>query len=274
MFSVCAGFVCYLFGRLRIFRDTPPSASLGATYTGIHHPHREHTFIFNGFCLFRFCLGFVSAARGATYTGRYATLVDFAGLGSYVQGAFSRALPLISARMRNCVLRHPLGLPCRAHKRLCRQFDNFSQTVKWPNLRKTLDFACDKGFTAARCWDTSTAFLYQVLEPGTRVFVKLPTGLSEFCGVHTDVAKLLRNAYGLPSAPAGFEQYRTSVLTGPRCKCTQCKHDEAVFARFEENNQYIIICTWVDDFLVLSNSQALYDEVYAGCSVWMTPRAI
>ena len=142
-------------------------------------------------------------------------------------------------------------------------FDNFSQTVKWPNLRRTLDFACDRGFTIARCWDTSTAFLYQVLEPGTRVYVRLSNGLSEFCGMHTNFGRMLRNAYGLPSAPAGFELFRTTVLTGPRCKCTPCKHDEAVFVRFD-GSSYIIICTWVDDFLVLSNSQSLYDEVYNG----------
>ena len=126
--------------------------------------------------------------------------------------------------------------------------------MKWHNLRKCCDFACDRGFKIARSWDTSTAFLDQVLEPGTRVYVKLSPGLSEFCGVKSDLCKMLRNAYGLPSAPAGFEAYRTSVLTGIRCKCIQCKHDEAVFVRFE-GDQYIIICTWVDDFMVLSNSQ-------------------
>ena len=52
----------------------------------------------------------------------------------------------------------------KCHKGIAQQgehfFDNFSQTVKWQNLRKCLDFACDRGFIIARSWDTSTAFLY------------------------------------------------------------------------------------------------------------------
>ena len=155
----------------------------------------------------------------------------------------------------------------KAHSGIAKEgehfFDNFSQTVKWPNLRKVLDFACERGFCVARSWDTSTAFLYQVLEPGTQVYVKLPNGLGQFCGVSGTIVKLLRNTYGLPSAPAGFEMYRTSVLTGDRCRMTQCKHDESVFIR-SDGDRYIIICTWVDDYLVVSNDQALYDEVYKG----------
>lgn len=160
-----------------------------------------------------------------------------------------------------------LRFVCKAHQRIAKQgehfFDNFSQTCKWSNLRSCVDYACLKGFTEAYSWDTSTAFLYQVLEPGTRVYIKLPPGLGEFCGVKTSFAKVVKNVYGLPSAPSGFEKFRTEALLSDRCKMKQCKHDEAVFCRFE-GDKYILICTWVDDFLVLSNDRALYEEVYKG----------
>ena len=56
-------------------------------------------------------------------------------------------------------------------------FENFSQTVRWPNLRALCAQACLEGFSIAEQWDTSTAFLYEKLEPGARVIVRVPEEL-------------------------------------------------------------------------------------------------
>ena len=142
-------------------------------------------------------------------------------------------------------------------------FDNFSQMVRHTNLRVVCAEACARGFTICRQWDTSTAFLYAPLEEGTEIYVHLAPGLGEFCGVSTNLVQLVKNTYGLPSAPAGFEKFRGEILTGNDCKMTKCLHDESVFIR-TEGRHYVIICTHVDDYLVVSNSKALYDEVYKG----------
>ena len=113
--------------------------------------------------------------------------------------------------------------------------------VQWQNLRAVCSESCARGFTIACQWDTSTAFLYAPLEPGTEVYVKLSAGLGQFCGVDSDYVRLIKNTYGLPSAPNAFERFRKEVLTN-KCGCKPCPHDEAVFVK-QEGDEYIFICT-------------------------------
>ena len=97
-------------------------------------------------------------------------------------------------------------------------FENFSQTVRWPNLRGLCAQACIEGFTVAKQWDTSTAFLYEYLEKGARVVVPVPSELQELLGVgpHAWVDKA---AYGVLGAPRGFYKFAKKTLTGPKFKC-------------------------------------------------------
>ena len=139
-------------------------------------------------------------------------------------------------------------------------FENFSHTVCWPNLRATCAQASMEGFTIARQWDTHAAFLYSDAEPGAEVYTRVPKELQEVLGIG-ETAFVAKAAYGLPSAPRCFEKYCAKVLKD-ECGLTTCPHDEAVFVR-RRGKEFIFVCTWVDDFCVLSNSQELYDETRA-----------
>ena len=140
-------------------------------------------------------------------------------------------------------------------------FENFSQTVRWPNLRAICAQACLEGFTFAEQWDTSTAFLYQKLEQGARVIVRVPAELRSYFGVG-EYAWVDKAAYGVPGAPRGFYKFAKALLTKPTgCQCNCSKQDESVFFR-REGKKYIFIAVWVDDFLVIGNCTKLRDSVY------------
>ena len=136
-------------------------------------------------------------------------------------------------------------------------FDNFSHTVAWPNLRACMGQACLDGFTIAKQWDSHAAFLYADAEPGALVYTRVPPELQAILGL-PEVAYVAKAAYGLPSAPAGFQKFAARVLTED-CKLKPCKHDGSVFVR-RRGKEFIFVCTWVDDFCVLSNSERLYTE--------------
>uniref|UniRef100_A0A7S2E0K0 Integrase catalytic domain-containing protein n=1 Tax=Haptolina brevifila TaxID=156173 RepID=A0A7S2E0K0_9EUKA len=144
-------------------------------------------------------------------------------------------------------------------------FENFSQTVRWPNLRAICAQACLEGFTVAEQWDTSTAFLYEKLEPGARVLVRVPLELQDRFGVG-GYAWVDKAAYGVPGAPRGFYKFAKALLTNKdkgKCNCTCSEQDESVFVR-RRGDKFVFIAIWVDDFIVLSNCEKLCSEVREG----------
>ena len=88
------------------------------------------------------------------------------------QGKFLRS------KLRIIVLGHQY-----AAKRGEHYFENFSQTVKWGNLRTACAMACEEGFEVACQWDTNAAFLYAGLEPGAKALVRLSPELQEIWGL-------------------------------------------------------------------------------------------
>ena len=56
-------------------------------------------------------------------------------------------------------------------------FENYSQTVRWPNIRAICAQACINGFTYAKQIDTGAAFLFEANELGTQVLVRVPKEL-------------------------------------------------------------------------------------------------
>ena len=107
-------------------------------------------------------------------------------------------------------------------------------------------------------WDTSTAFLYADLEPHTECFVNVPPDLASFIGESSAFWKIVKAAYGLPSAPREFQRHVGRTLR--KCECIPSKTDPGIFIRWR-GSEFIFICTWVDDFAVFSNSTSLYEEV-------------
>jgi hypothetical protein len=164
------------------------------------------------------------------------------------KGRFQRA------KLRIVIMGH-----CRAVVRGEHFFENFAHTAKFPNLRACCAQACLEGFTIARQWDTNAAFLYAKNEPGTRVMIFVPENLRTLLGVTGPYAWVIKAVYGLPSAPRGFFKYARKALENAGCHVNI--QDEAIMT-CRRGTEYIFICMWVDDYLVLSNSQCLYDEVY------------
>mmetsp|Transcript_3275 Transcript_3275/g.7082 ORF Transcript_3275/g.7082 Transcript_3275/m.7082 type:complete len:371 (-) Transcript_3275:927-2039(-) len=166
------------------------------------------------------------------------------------KGRFQRA------KLRIIIMGHQRAVVQGEH-----YFDNFATTVKFPNLRACCAQACLEGFTIARQWDTGAAFLYAPNAPGARVMIFVPEGLRKLLGVKGPYAWVLKAVYGLPSAPREFYRYARKLLEkcGPGCYAST--QDEAVMI-CRRGKEYVFICMWVDDYLVLSNSQALYDEIY------------
>ena len=158
------------------------------------------------------------------------------------------------AKLRIIILGHQHAAKPGEH-----YFENFSQTARWTSIRAVCAQACINGFTIARQVDTGAAFLFEDLEAGAQVLVKVPKELGDILGCG-ELAFCVKAAYGLPSAPACFFKFVSRVCTDSQgCGLTQSRQDEAVFYCLE-GNDYIYVCTWVDDFLVISNCQRLYDR--------------
>ena len=174
-----------------------------------------------------------------------------------------RCLFTVKTDKKNKFQRAKLRIIILGHSHAAKQgehyFENFSQTARWTSIRTVCAQSCINGFTIARQVDTGAAFLFEDLEPGSQVLVKVPKELGEILGCG-ELAFCTKAAYGLPSAPKCFFNFVTRSLTNPAgCAMTQSRQDEAVFYCLE-GNDYLFICTWVDDFLILGNSQRLYDR--------------
>jgi hypothetical protein len=170
------------------------------------------------------------------------------------QGKFLRS------KLRIIVLGHQY-----AAKRGEHYFENFSQTVKWGNLRTACAMACEEGFEVACQWDTNAAFLYAGLEPGAKALVRLSPELQEIWGL-SEYCWCMKAVYGLPSAPRAWFKHVVGFLKD-KCNMRIVKQDEAIAIFRDEHGKYLRICMYVDDFAVFSNSRALYNrcrDVYFG----------
>ena len=130
-----------------------------------------------------------------------------------------RLLFTIKTDKKNCFQRAKLRILILGHQYAVKQgehyFENYSQTVRWPNIRAICAQACINGFTYAKQIDTGAAFLFEANELGTQVLVRVPKELGDILGCG-ELAFCLKAAYGLPSAPRAFfnfERVRNCIRT-------------------------------------------------------------
>ena len=87
-----------------------------------------------------------------------------------------RLLFTIKTDKKNCFQRAKLRILILGHQYAVKQgehyFENYSQTVRWPNIRAICAQACINGFTYAKQIDTGAAFLFEANELGTQVLVQ------------------------------------------------------------------------------------------------------
>ena len=88
-----------------------------------------------------------------------------------------RLLFTIKTDKKNCFQRAKLRILILGHQYAVKQgehyFENYSQTVRWPNIRAICAQACINGFTYAKQIDTGAAFLFEANELGTQVLVRV-----------------------------------------------------------------------------------------------------
>ena len=180
-----------------------------------------------------------------------------------------RTLFTVKKTKKGKFLRSKLRIIVLGHKYAARRgehyFENFSQTVKWGNLRTACAMACEEGFEVACQWDTNAAFLYAGLEPGAKALVRLSPELQEIWGL-PEYCWCMKAVYGLPSAGRAWFKHVVSFLKD-KCGMRVLKQDEAIVILRDEHGKYLRICLYVDDFAVFSNSRELYNkcrDIYFG----------
>ena len=100
--------------------------------------------------------------------------------------------------------------------------------------------------------DVKTAFLYGELED--EIYMKQPEGFV-VPGQEHKVCRLKRSLYGLKQAPLQWNMKFDEVMLSNGFKINES--DKCVYVK-NSNNNYVIVCLYVDDMLIMgSNSQVI-----------------
>jgi len=132
---------------------------------------------------------------------------------------------------------------------------NYAGCVKSESLRMILSIAAAKGYEL-ESWDVSTAFLHPSLKPGEVVYLRRPKGLTD--DDMPEVVQLDKCIYGLPQASAYFREHSDKALKSIGFKPTIS--DPCVYT-MTRNDEFIIVCTHVDDFGAAGSSHAILQYV-------------
>jgi hypothetical protein len=109
-------------------------------------------------------------------------------------------------------------------------------------------------------WDTTAAFLHADMDHVA--YMQQPPGFED--PDHPDhVCRLYKSIYGLKSSSRLFYLMLRDHLVGPKIKAQQSETDHCVFVVRGPGDQFMKLALWVDDIAVVSNSQELYDKVFA-----------
>jgi hypothetical protein len=110
-------------------------------------------------------------------------------------------------------------------------FDTFSPTCNHVSIRLILALTSMPGWGALDL-DAEAAFVSSNLGEDEEVYMKIPPGFEDHYGKN-NVLRLRRSLYGLCQSPLNYYKLVTEVYLA--AGLTQCKADECVFVRFENN---------------------------------------
>lgn len=109
--------------------------------------------------------------------------------------------------------------------------------------------------------DIPNAFIRSEID--SHITISLPAGVKfETKDGSTDgryIVRILRSLYGLKNAPALFNKQLTSVLT--KLGYTRLKTETSIFAQSFPDENFVFICTEVDDLLIIASSDEVRDTL-------------
>ena len=130
-------------------------------------------------------------------------------------------------------------------------FDTYSPVTKHTSIRTLLAIAALHNLEIHQM-DVKTAFLYGELED--EIYMKQPEGFV-VPGQEHKVCRLKRSLYGLKQAPLQWHMKFDEVMLSNGFKINES--DKCVYVK-NSNNNYVIVCLYVDDMLIMgSNSQVI-----------------
>jgi hypothetical protein len=132
----------------------------------------------------------------------------------------------------------------------------FSPTARFDTIRTMLSIAAEEKYSVIQ-FDISSAYLNAELNE--TVYVEQAPGFDDGSG---RVCLLKKALYGLRQSPRAFHLKFKSILL--KLNLIQSKCDQCVFYRHQPER--VILCIYVDDAILMSNSKLAIDQTLAGIS--------
>lgn len=130
--------------------------------------------------------------------------------------------------------------------------ESFSPVMKWDSLRMLLALAARKN-SIVKFYDVKTAYLNGLLNE--EIYMEAPKG---FELTDNKVYLIKRSIYGLPQSGRCWYKKFSEILEQASLK--KLKSDPSVYMK-REDDEYIYIGIYVDDFLVVASSEEMIDKV-------------
>lgn len=130
----------------------------------------------------------------------------------------------------------------------------FAPVAKQSTFRLLLSIASKENYIAKHL-DIKTAFLYGKLNE--TIFMKQPPGF-ELEGKENQVCQLQRSLYGLKQAPLCWNNEINNHLI--KMNFERTISDPCLYYRKDENNDEMFVLIYVDDILIISNSNDKIEE--------------
>jgi transposase InsO family protein len=129
--------------------------------------------------------------------------------------------------------------------------DTYAPVVKHSSLRTILSLVAAMDLEITQL-DIKTAFLYGELEE--ELYLEQPEGFIT-AGREKEVCRLKKSLYGLKQAPRAWNTKFNEFLL--KFGLTRCDSDSCVYYRRQEEGEIIIVCIFVDDGLICTNTKTV-----------------
>ncbi|CAM8988449.1 unnamed protein product [Rhodiola kirilowii] len=132
-------------------------------------------------------------------------------------------------------------------------FDTYAPVARISNIRLLIALAAIKNLVVNQI-DVKTAFLNGDLDE--EIYMKQPEGFI-MPGNENKVCKLIKSLYGMKQAPKQWHQKFDKVILSSGFKLNQA--DKCIYSQFDNSDNGVIICLYVDDMLIFGTDQKQVD---------------
>ncbi|KAH9109521.1 hypothetical protein AeMF1_015438, partial [Aphanomyces euteiches] len=154
------------------------------------------------------------------------------------------------------VVRYKARLVCKGYSQIhgVDYTDTYSPVVKMTTVRVCLAIAASKGLTILQA-DADTAFVQATIENGVDLYVDQPPGYGD--GTPRKML-LIKALYGLKQAALAWYEHCRTILQD--IGFHQSQFDPCLYLR-NKTSELEMICTYVDDFLIIAQSRTKADQI-------------